>query len=74
LFGSLESPSWRVRCEAIDEMQVGVYNCVNRCVRRAFSCGQDPVSEPAHDRGWFMANSNVSRISLVTAGRLRLRF
>jgi hypothetical protein len=33
-----------VRSEVIDETQVGVYHCVNRCVRRAFLCGQDPVS------------------------------
>ena len=33
-----------VRNEVIDESQVGVYHCINRCVRRAFLCGQDPVS------------------------------
>jgi REP element-mobilizing transposase RayT len=33
-----------VRAEVIDETQVGVYHCINRCVRRAFLCGQDPVS------------------------------
>jgi hypothetical protein len=31
-----------VRSEVVDETQVGVYHCINRCVRRAFLCGQDP--------------------------------
>ncbi len=33
-----------VRKEVIAEDEVGVYHCINRCVRRAFLCGQDPVS------------------------------
>ena len=38
-----------VRKEIIDESQVGVYHCINRCVRRAFLCGQDPVSGRNYD-------------------------
>jgi REP element-mobilizing transposase RayT len=32
------------RREVIDESQVGVYHCINRCVRRAYLCGEDAVS------------------------------
>ncbi len=32
------------RREVIDEGQVGVYHCINRCVRRAYLCGEDAVS------------------------------
>ena len=37
------------RCDAIDESTVGVYHCVNRCVRRAYLCGEDPVSGNNYD-------------------------
>ena len=32
------------RQELVEETEPGVYHCINRCVRRAFLCGQDPVS------------------------------
>ena len=28
------------RREVIDESQVGVYHCINRCVRRVYLCGE----------------------------------
>ena len=37
------------RCDAIDESTVGVYHCINRCVRQAFLCGEDPVSGNNYD-------------------------
>ncbi len=42
------------RQELIDETEVGMYHCVNRCVRRAFLCGEDPFSGKNfdHRKGW----------------------
>ena len=37
------------RREQIDETSVGVYHCINRCVRQAFLCGDDPVSGNNYD-------------------------
>ena len=32
------------RREVIDEREVAIYHCVNRCVRRAFLCGHDALA------------------------------
>ena len=32
------------RSEIVGEGEVGVYHCWSRCVRRAFFCGNDPLS------------------------------
>ena len=42
------------RGEVFDEDTVGCYHCINRCVRRAFLCGQDPVSGKSyeHRKAW----------------------
>jgi REP element-mobilizing transposase RayT len=42
------------RKEIVHEDEVGIYHCVSRCVRRAFLCGEDPVSGRSfeHRKGW----------------------
>ena len=44
----------RPRKEIVREDEVGIYHCVSRCVRRAFLCGEDPVSGRSfeHRKGW----------------------
>jgi hypothetical protein len=42
------------RRELFDENEIGIYHCVNRCVRQAFLCGNDHASERSyeHRREW----------------------
>lgn len=44
----------RPRSEQIDAHEVGIYHCVNRCVRRAFLCGVDRETGRSyeHRREW----------------------
>ena len=46
-------PSY-ARKEIVPDGEVGVYHCVNRCVRRAWLCGDDPVSGRSyqHRKDW----------------------
>lgn len=37
------------RKHIVDEKTVGTYHCINRCVRRAFLCGDDPLSGKNYD-------------------------
>ena len=38
----------------IDQSRVGIYHCVQRCVRRAMLCGRDAVSgkDYEHRKAW----------------------
>jgi hypothetical protein len=44
----------RARSQQISLQDTPYYHCVSRCVRRAFLCGEDPVSGESfeHCRGW----------------------
>lgn len=41
-------PSY-ARKEIVADGELGIYHCVNRCVRRAWLCGKDPVSGTSYD-------------------------
>jgi len=42
------------RKEVFQEDEVGIYHCINRCVRRAFLCGRDAYSGKSfeHRKDW----------------------
>ena len=42
------------RKDIVIEGEVGIYHCVSRCVRRAFLCGEDPVTgrDLGHRKDW----------------------
>ena len=54
-----------VRNEVIADGEVGVYHCINRCVRRAFLCGQDPLSGRSfeHRKVWIQ-----QRLEMLAGG------
>ena len=48
---SLERPSMPAyaRSHIVPPDEIGVYHCVARCVRRAFLCGVDPLTNHDYD-------------------------
>jgi hypothetical protein len=38
-----------VRADVFDPAEVSVFHCINRCVRRCFLCGSDPVSGRSYE-------------------------
>ena len=54
----------RPRKEIVDTTEPGFYHCFSRCVRRAFLCGNDPLTQRSfeHRRGWI-----VERIKLLSS-------
>jgi len=42
------------RAELVDPAEVAVFHCINRCVRRAYLCGQDPLTgqDYSHRKAW----------------------
>jgi REP element-mobilizing transposase RayT len=44
----------QARSQQISLENTPYYHCINRCVRRAFLCGEDPVSGASyeHRKGW----------------------
>jgi len=42
------------RAELVDPSEVAVFHCINRCVRRAYLCGTDPLTgqEYSHRKAW----------------------
>ncbi len=61
------------RREIVDHDQMGMYHCVNRCVRRAFLCGQDPHSGQNfdHRKGWIRHRLEflAGQFAIEVAGR-----
>ncbi len=62
----------RARKEYFDPDEVGIYHCYNRCVRKAFLCGEDPEGggDFSHRKDWVRqrleALASVFAIDVVT--------
>jgi hypothetical protein len=48
--GGRTAPSY-ARKDIVAEGEIGIYHCVNRCVRRAWLCGKDPLTQRSYDHG-----------------------
>lgn len=48
---------WTARCEVFNPAEASVFHCINRCVRRCFVCGTDPLTgvNYEHRKAWIEA-------------------
>ena len=53
------------RGEVFEEDVVGVYHCVNRCVRRAFLCGHDPLSGKSFDHRKLWIRNRMEELAAI---------
>ncbi len=42
------------RADVFDPLEISVFHCINRCVRRCFLCGRDPLTgqDYEHRKAW----------------------
>ena len=55
------------RRQIVDEIEVGVYHCVSRCVRRAFLCGQDALTGRNYDHRKHWMQSRMEELASIFA-------
>jgi REP element-mobilizing transposase RayT len=55
------------RCDVIDEEKVGVYHCINRCIRRAYLCGRDSITGKSFDHRKAWLQSRMQKLSELFA-------
>ena len=59
-------PSY-ARREIVDESEVGIYHCINRCVRRVFLCGEDPLTGRNFDHRKTWIRNRVEQLASILA-------
>jgi len=65
----------QARGEVIDPSEVQVVHCIQRCVRRAFLCGDDPVGgQYPWKPTWSCLTGQVERSALTSEVVFRLTF
>ena len=68
------------RSEVFDPAEVSVFHCINRCVRRCFLCGIDPLTGADHEhrKAWIEARfeflAGCYRIDVLKLRRARITF
>lgn len=55
------------RSQIVDETQVGLYHCINRCVRRAHLCGFDRVTKMNYDHRKEWIKTRIEELKEVFA-------
>ena len=59
-------PSY-ARKEIVADGEVGIYHCVNRCVRRAWLCGKDPLTGKSYDHRKDWIQNRLEELSGIFA-------